>query len=77
MKLKILELKMLQRMVRKFPDKQYNPQNSVLFHKTIPLSNNLKAKPFSAGKSVHFSKILNEACQHFPIIGILYSCHFP
>jgi hypothetical protein len=32
-------------MVRKFPDKQWNRQNSILFHETIPLKPSMVASP--------------------------------
>jgi hypothetical protein len=31
-----IKKKILQRMVRKFPDKRYNRQNSILYQETIP-----------------------------------------
>jgi hypothetical protein len=34
----MLKFKILQQMVRKFPDKQWNRQNTILFHETIPLN---------------------------------------
>jgi hypothetical protein len=37
MQTKILKLKILQRMQRKFAAKQQNHQNVLLFHETIPL----------------------------------------
>jgi hypothetical protein len=36
-KAKILKLKTLQRIIRKFPAIQWNRQNVILFHETIPL----------------------------------------
>jgi hypothetical protein len=41
MKLKILTFKSLQWMHRKFPAKQCNRQNVILFHETIPLNVNV------------------------------------
>jgi hypothetical protein len=55
MKSKILQFKILQRIIRKFPDKQYNRQNSVLLHETIPLKKGLRIsyhQPYGAETAV-------------------------
>jgi hypothetical protein len=46
--MKILTFLILHRMVRKSPDKQWNRQNSILYHETIPLSPDLYTNALKA-----------------------------